>query len=192
MVLGEARRGLPLAVMGVAVAVAGALCALAWSTGEATRDRLRLRAIVELLDVGSLFVVVLAYEVLRLASAWEERRHGGRAPRMVAAPFAPALFAVLVLPGVLRHHPRLLEATWWAALLLVLGTAPAVLWCLLEERIAPEARRWVLLLSAAGVVIPVLGLTVALVLMPEAATEWSEYARTLGFRLLPRWLTAHL
>lgn len=192
MALEDARRGLPFAVLGLLLALAFLLIATSWDARQGSLMELRLVQSLELFDGLCLLLIVLAYEGLRLVSALEERTRRPWAPRVVAAPFLPALLVVVLGPDLVHHWPRGLEALWWAAIVLLIGSSPALAFCLLEDQlITKESRkRWVLG-WASGLGALVVILVLISVFVPSTAHRWSEDARSKGFRLLPLVLTLH-
>jgi hypothetical protein len=186
MALDDVRRGWPYAVAGLAVALAFALVATGWSSNRAVLPRLRVARALELVDAACLVALAVAYEGLRLASALEERRRRPAAPRVVACPFIPAVLVAWMLPGLVHHAPDLLEPTWWASLVLGVGSSGATLWCLFEDALHTRlARRRLVIGWAAGWASVLAVLAFSSVLLPDVASTWAARAEAAGFRLLP-------
>ena len=189
MVFEDVRRGAPSAGLGLGLGLALSVVLVGWTARSHAIPRLRLVPEIELLDLGAAMLLAVAYEGLRLAHDLEERTRRPWAPRIVAALAGPAALGAILLPSVVRLAPRALEPAWWGSLLVSVGTAPAVVWCLLEGRLLTRAarRRFVLVSAASGALLAVLLLT-APALAPAAASGWAAWAASAGYRVLPRLL----
>ncbi|MEL6189681.1 MAG: hypothetical protein AAFU79_34090, partial [Myxococcota bacterium] len=153
----------------------------------ANLEALRITDRVELFDAACLVLLAMAYEALRLASTLDERLRQPRSPRAIAALFLPAAVALAVIPGVVRHAPRLLEAAFSASLVLTLGASAAVVWCTAEDYVVTGEGRRRLVLAWAGAMLAAVVVVVGIGLfVPDAADRWADRARDVGFELIPR------
>lgn len=178
----DLRAGLPLVVAGLGTLVAFLVVAFSWPARASSFAALRFLPGISLIDVGALVLLAATYEGLRIAGEVGLRRDAW-APRCIAALFLPSLVASLFLPYVVRFAPRAMEATWWAATTLALGSSLGVVACV-GERLGARYRRlpsiWGGILGA----VLLAGSGVALVL-PAAAAPWISSARDAGFYVLP-------
>lgn len=189
MALDDARRGLPLAIFGLALALAFGILLTGWEARVHALERLRIVPKLALLDALCIVLIGIAYEALRLTASLEERRRSPWSPRIVAAPFFPALLVVLGAPSILHLSPRWLEALWWAALVAAVGSSPALVWCTFEDRLLTRRARRRLLLAWMVAAFSV-GAAVAgpLALSAELRARMAAEAQMRGFQLLPRLL----
>lgn len=184
LALEDARLGVPFALAGVALILAFLVVSIGWRGRHLVLGPLRISEAVELADVVCLLALLSAYEGLRLVEELERRTRRPWASRMIAAVFLPALLATVLLPSVVRHAPRLLEALWWASAALATTASPAAIHALVEEHVHGPPRRRLLVGWATAVA------TGALVFVGVAQAsptfeDWARSAAEQGFRLLP-------
>lgn len=173
--------------LGLGLLLTIALVIAGWSARSAGLERLRLDPRLDLVDLGLLMVLVLAYEGLRLAHDLEERTRRPWGPRIVAAAVIPGAVAATAIPSLVHLAPRPLEALWFSASILAVGGLPAALWCGLEHRLVvmAERRRFGALLVLGACL--VVGSAWAMELgWPHVLQGWATRASEAGFVVLPR------
>jgi hypothetical protein len=188
MVMESVPDGLPYAIVGTIALIAGVLLATRLSV---TFETLRILAIKQywfLIHCTALLVTVFVYELARLGSSLEERNDSPKAARAAASLLLPAGLIGAAAPGLIPLHPPLVEATWLAAMVLLLGALPAALRCLFDFSKLFETPRSKMLAGMAAALL--LGISLATVLgIDDARRAIASAAASAGFEILPRLLS---
>jgi hypothetical protein len=188
MVLESVPDGLPYAIVGFIALLASVF--LATRLGV-TFETLRIYAIEQrwfLVHHAALLAAVLVYELARLGSSLEERTDKPKAARTAAALLIPAALIAFMAPKLIALHPRLVEATWLAAVIILLGTLPAALRCLFDFGQLLETPRAKMIASLVAALLLGVGLATALGI-DDARRAIASAAASAGFEILPRLLS---
>lgn len=187
MALSAPIAGLPYLILGLGAVVLGVLLTLQWGIARESLQTLRIREIWLLTHAAAIFVAVAVYELLRFGAALEERYYGSRAARLLAAGLLPALVVLVGAPAVVGLWPQLVEALWFAAVILALGAAPAAIWSAGEGYLLSPERLRTFQLATLGFFVVVLGGAALLVFGAEGVrAQLARDASSAGFVLLPR------
>ncbi len=189
LVTEDSRKGLPYFVLGILTMIGVILVGADIPAIQDNLERLRLQERWILVPAAILFSLICSYEVLRLASSLEERSRSPWAPRIAATPLFPALIFLFEGPGLVTHWPTLVEAGWFAAAVLFIGSLPAVAWCGLERFFAARAKRRQIVL---GFALTILAILVILVLIVWQRPQWlaapGRYFQALDYVAIPKLL----
>lgn len=123
----DVRRGLPFAGLGVALFIALIIVTSSWHSARNRADALGARESSLLTLCFATLVIVLAFELLRLATAFAERFKGDRAPRVLASLFLPAVTWLIGASPMAQTDAAWVEASLWAAAALTIGAVPPAL-----------------------------------------------------------------
>jgi hypothetical protein len=188
MVLESVPDGLPYAIVGALSLTAAVLLATRTGTTLQSIENLAIKPQWFLAHAAALVLAVIVYELARMGASLEERTDKPRAARAAAALFIPAAVVVLWGPRLVALHPRLVEATWLSAMVLVIGVIPAAVRCLVDFGSTfdtPRARMLAALVAAL-----LLGVGIATVLgIDDARRAIASAAANAGFEILPRLLS---
>ena len=188
MVLESVPDGLPYAIVGLIAMLTTVL--LATRLGV-TVETLRILAIEQqwfLLHHAALVLAVFVYELARMGSSLEERTDHPKAARAAATLLIPAGLIAFLAPSLIPLHPRVVEASWLAAMVLVLGSLPPALRCLLDFGRVFETPRAKMIAGLVAALL--LGVGLATVLgIDDARRAIASAAANAGFEILPRLLS---
>ncbi len=181
-------KGLPYTLLGLLLLMLGALLAADWGSTLETMTILRIQPRWSLVHVGLFFGAVLTYELIRMASSLEEDRAGPKSPRVLAALLLPAIAILSLAPQLMRHWPRLLEALWFAGLILALGGLPGAMWCISQALFGDELKTKNVRIFAGVMAVLMVGGVCALAALgaTELGSSLANRAALAGFQLLPR------
>ena len=184
---GHIRRGAPYTVLGLCTVIGALLLLASYSTSIETLHNLRIQPRFILVHAASIWLLVAAYEFLRLGAALEEHsNYVSRAPRLLAAMWLPAFLLTTVGPSFVTYAPHLLESVWFASIVVLAGATPAVLWCTLDDFLNDAnwhpAFRLGITLWCVGLLFAAIGFVAGL------GHAWAPSALEAGFQVLPRLL----
>ncbi len=188
IVLESVNGGLPYAIVGLLALIATVF--LATRVGV-TMESLRILAIEPywfLIHAAALVVAVAIYELARMGASLEERTDKPRAARAAAALVLPTLLITIGAPKLVPLHPRLVEATWLGATVLLLGVLPATIRCVFDFGRLFETPRARLLAGLACALIVGIALATALGI-DDARRAIASAAASAGFEILPKLLS---
>ena len=185
MVTKSVPAGLPYALLGLLSGLGALLTVLNWSSSAATIQQLHIQPRWVLLRAGAVLVLICIYELLRVGASLEERPKGPRTPRIMAAFVLPAFLVIMAGPAFISAEPQLVEAAWFAALVLGFGALPASAACIMDglvtqthlSRFRIGAGLTLAVLVAIAAFLPVLGVPLF--------DGLQGAARAAGFRVLP-------
>lgn len=178
--------GLPYLVLGLTAIVLGGLLALEWELATENVRTLHIREVFLLVHAGAIVLAAAVFEMLRFGASLEERYYGSRAPRLLASLLLPALIVLFGGPEVVRLWPRLVEAAWMTAAVIVLGAVPAAIWTAAEGFLASHERLRRFQLAVGGVLAS--GAVLGVIVVLTFGARLSAWAADVGFVLLPRLL----
>lgn len=189
MAVKSAVGGLPYLLLGLAALVLGGLLTLQWEVARQSVRTFQIREVFLLAHASAIVLAVLVYELLRFGSTLEERYYGSRAPRFLAAFLLPALALLLGGPSIVRLWPRLVEALWLTAGVIVVGALPAAVWSAAEGFLMSHERlrRFQAIVGASILLLLVIG-GGALASSAALRTDVATWAANSGFVMLPRLL----
>ncbi len=188
MVLESWTDGLPYAIVGMLSLLAGVLLASRFNVTSETLRILAIRPHWFLVHAAALIVAVAVYELARMGASLEETLDRPKAARAASALLLPSALIVLFAPRLIALYPRLVEATWLAAIVLVLGSLPAAIRCVIDPGRLFESGRARMI---AGVLTAlVFGVAIATVLgIDDARRAVASAAANAGFEILPKLLS---
>lgn len=141
MALEDFSRGAPIAGLGLLTAAVGIFL---FTSLDVTADVLRrIDAYPSLLlvQVGLLWLMIAAFEVLRLGSSGVDRSRGPRAPRILATLCLPGAALAAAALAEAPLWPRLCQALFVTGLIGFLGSLPAVAFCVVDVLLPPSGQR---------------------------------------------------
>jgi hypothetical protein len=191
MALENAKAGLPYAILGMLSLIGALFMVIGWSRTEATLRALLIDERWMIVHGSALVVLLFLFEIMRLASFFEERTAGLKVPRVLAAFLLPAIATLMIGPDQVAMWPQLVESAWFAALVLALGAIAGSVWCAFDGTLqTPRARN---IFRAIGLAI-IVGLSIAAVLTNTTSKESLKIVAAVsharGFRTLPDILAA--
>ncbi len=189
MAVSSAVAGIPYLLLGVAAVALGTLLFLDWDIANTNIRTFHIKKLFLLVHWGAIVLAVLVFELLRFASALEEKYYGTRAPRLLAALLMPAIIVLVGSPRVTYMWPQLMESVWLTAAVVAIGAVPAAIWSAAEGFLMSTDRlRRFQIVVVAGMGLTVgggLGVIFAVANVRAAALAWTSNA---GFEILPRLL----
>jgi hypothetical protein len=181
------RDGAPAAVLGLVTLGLAIGLATRWGVVADSLSRIGARPSVQLVQAALIWLLVLAFEFLRLGSALPERTRSEVAPRALAALWIPTLLVAVGAPAVVPLAPDWMEPAVAAAAVVWWGSTPAVLYCSLDVVMPPSsARRRFEQVGLRAFVALTLAVLLYLFVVPHPG--WAEELRELGFVVLPDWI----
>jgi hypothetical protein len=180
MALDDPRAGAPVAGLGVLVVAVGIFLFTSLDVTMEVLRRIDAHESLLMVQVGLIWLMVLAFEVLRLGSSGIERTRGPRAPRVLATLFLPALAIVVGTVAEASLLPRVNQALFVFGVLVFIGSWPAVIFCTVDmvlpaSGIRDRWERFSLMSSGALSIVALLWL----VLWPHPT--WAERASWVGW-----------
>jgi hypothetical protein len=183
----DVTQGIPFTILGVVVAGVGVVLWAEWSATAAQLERLHAHPSLMLAHAGLLWLLLWAFEALRLGSAFTDRSRGPRTPRFISTLLFPSLAVVLATPVLAPLAPRPMEALVVAAAVTALGAVPATLASVLQTLMPPSGARTRMMRVAgaayAALLLSGLGLAVA-VAHPESASRVESWGLVVVGRVL--------
>lgn len=186
LVSGRMRAGVPYMILGLTTLVCALLLGTGYASTQETIRELRIQPRFILFHAAAIWTLVAIYELLRFGASLEEGpEHASRTPRLLATFWIPAVLLLIAGPAFVGHAPRIVESAWFASIIVVLGAAPAVVWCTFSDLLQddPERKRTFWLLTASALA---LLFVVAVWLVFGFGDAWAKSAANAGFQLLPR------
>ncbi len=180
--------GLVYVVPGLVTLLLGIFMMLYWSASSERLALLQGEPRWLLVQAAGILGAALVYELLRAAAALEERVKAPKGPRILGALVIPGWVAVLGAPSLVSLAPPLVEATFFAGLILAMGGAPGALWCTLENGVRPEVQHQ--RFKVGMIILGLIYLILAGLLLGGGALfpRWIKVAQDHGFHLLPNLL----
>jgi hypothetical protein len=191
MALESTREGAPYAALGLLALISAIFLMIGFSRTAAGIHQLLIDDRWVLAHAAGVVVMLMLFEILRLAAFFEERTSGLRAPRILAAFLLPSCAILIFGPDLVALWPQLVESAWFAALVLCLGAIAGSVWCAFEGALATPKSRAVfrvvgmLLLAAlalAGFLTEAFG--------AGSLRAVAGVAQGLGFKMLPEILAS--
>ncbi|MGF1510524.1 MAG: hypothetical protein ACFB9M_13575 [Myxococcota bacterium] len=184
----DGTRGFPFMILGLLVLGACITLVSLWSVTRDQLDRIGGAPALMLLHAGLIGLLLLAFEALRLATAFPDRtRSTVRTPRFIAFGFLPSAAVVLAAPTLTPLAPRLMEAFVAASGVILLGSLPAMAASGLQPLIPPSdtRRRWMMAAALTYTGIVAMGLLWA-VALPHP--EWAARLERAGLVVMASWV----
>jgi hypothetical protein len=190
MALESVREGAPYSALGLFALIGSLFLMLGWSRMESAMKSLLIDDRWILAHAAALVTLLLLYELLRLASFFEEKTSGLKVPRVLAAFLLPSVAILVLGPYLVSVWPQLVEAAWFAAVVLAFGAIAGSVWCAFDGTLStPRGKR----------IFRITGLVVALALaggliasngaLKDTLRALAATAQAHGFRTLPELLT---
>jgi hypothetical protein len=180
MALDDFQAGAPIAGLGVVVAAVGIFLFSSLDVTIEVLRRIDADPSLLMVQVALIWVMVLAFEGLRLGSSGLDRMRGPRAPRILATLCLPAGAVVVGTLAEASLIPRLNEALFVFGVLAFIATWPAVAFCIADAVLPASGSRdrWertVIIIAASASVAALAWL----VLWPHP--EWAQRASWIGW-----------
>jgi hypothetical protein len=183
----EVARGVAFAATAIFV-LAPAIYELArWRRTASTIEALGIDPTWVLAHAGAAVLAVVCFEALRLVSTLARLKDAAVLPRVMASLLVPSALVLALGPRVIRHAPRSLEALWFGAIVLAVGSFVCSVWTIvlgLDPRAKRTRKAIVFGAIAASTLVLIGGLGVGM--GAGAAQSWAESSRQAGFKLLPQ------
>jgi len=141
MAFDEVAKGAPMAGLGL---VAAAIGIFLYSSLDVTAEVLRridAHPRLLLVQLGLLWTMIAAFEILRLGSSGVERSRGPRAPRVLATAFIPSMALLACSLSAAPLWPRLTQALFVTGVIGSLGAWPATAFCVVDMLLPPSSAR---------------------------------------------------
>lgn len=186
MALESPRDGLPYLVLGLLALLPALFLVIGWPRTVAQLHALAFDDRWVLAHAGLVVGLLVVFEGLRLASYFEEHTGGLKAPRALAALLLPAAAIVWKGPELVGIWPQLVEATWFASVILAIGGVAGTVWCVGDGTLASPRGRLVFRIVGAVALVALVAFVVVTEPFAEATLRsLAAYARASGFRTLP-------
>ena len=185
-VMHDLRSGAALLVTGLLTLGAALFVGGAWSRTEASLARLQIDRRFMIIHGAILVLLVLLYELQRLASSVAEREKLPLAARGLGALLLPAAVTAFACASLMPVAPRSLEACFFSAVIVAVGALPAAISCAAEGALrGGDERRMFRLAGAALLAVLTIALVLSAVLGGASLDALAHAAASAGFRVLP-------
>jgi hypothetical protein len=186
MALESTREGVPYAIFGLLTLLATILLVIGYGRTIATVHQLMIDDRALLVYAGAICAMLIVYEILRLASFFEEHPQSVRGPRVLAALLSPALMIIVFGPDLIGIWPQTIELGWFASVVVAVGALGSSIWCALDGTLSsPRARLWFRLVGVVAIVLLVAGAVLTDTFGPSSLRAVASFASGQGFRTLP-------
>jgi len=189
MALVNVKRGIPYAIFGLLALLVSLLLFTSFTRTSDTMGWLQIDRRWLVVHGVATLLAVITFELLRLASALEERSGRPKIPRLIASMLVPSAVILLGGPKLVSAWPQLVESAWFAALVLAFGALPGAIWCTFEgTMLGANQRRKFRIVGASVLTLLVVGLVVTIVMSDHLLSSVSAAAAAAGFQVLPNLL----
>ncbi|MCK6549062.1 hypothetical protein L6R52_24675 [Myxococcota bacterium] len=186
MALESPRDGLPYLVLGLLALLPALFLVIGWPRTVAQLHSLAFDDRWMLAHAALVVVLLVVFEGLRLASFFEEHTGSLKAPRVLAALLLPSIAIAWKAPELVGIWPQLVEASWFASIVLAIGGLAGTVWCVGDGTLSTPRSRMVFRIVGLVVLIAAIAAVVVTEPFGEATLRsLAAYARASGFRTLP-------
>jgi hypothetical protein len=191
MALETVAQGWPYTLLGLLAIVPAVFLILNMKASALLLENLAIDPVWLLAQAAAVLGLFVVFEVLRLGSFFEEPSKGPRVPRILAAFTLPAALLLVGAPEIVRLSPRLVEASWCAALILLIGGFAGTAWCALEGTVeSTEGQKSFRIAGIAIIAVAAVGGVLTGVLSPSTIIALGTWTKSLGFTVVPSLLGA--